>query len=367
MVFRSRPSVLLALSFSVFLYVTFVVLFGELICLPRQEQDWCFIDNKEDYPTDYENPDYDSDPCRYFRTPYLLFLTVDECNFLRRLLLSVVLGGAIGYERRSSDRPAGIRTMGLVSLGSCSFTISSIAAFKSSTMGWDASRVSAAIPSGVGFIGAGLIWKGKIGIGDNEVHQVHGLTTAASVWLSAAAGVGAGGAEYFVSTYAVVLVLMVLRFGPKFLSQFDDDESDDEDEESTYGDGEDDYASRTSEMGSSTTGGNVTDISSNIPPPPAPPDDTMDTQEPTQLPAPAKMLKPRIRWSSNDLVGLDSSAKETTSLLPHEKGLKSPSKRYESQVTAISGGILFDGTETAKEKEEHRVQKKKKNIPTYRD
>ena len=39
--------------------------------------------------------------------------------------------------------------------------------------------------------------------GDNEVHQVHGLTTAASVWLSAAAGVGAGGAEYFVSTYAV--------------------------------------------------------------------------------------------------------------------------------------------------------------------
>jgi len=160
---------------------------------------------------------------------------------------------------------------------------------------------------------------------------------------------------------------MVLRFGPKFLSQFDDDESDDEDEESTYGDGEDDYASRTSEMGSSTTGGNVTDISSNIPPPSAPPDDTMKTQEPIQLPAPAKMLKPRIRWSSNDLVGLDSSAKETTTLLPHEKGLKSPSKRYESQVTTISGGILFDGTETAKEKEEHRVQKKKKNIPTYRD
>lgn len=56
--------------------------------------------------------------------------------------------------------------MGLVSLGSSSFTLSSIAAFKSSTMGWDASRVSAAIPSGVGFIGAGLIWKGKIGIGE---------------------------------------------------------------------------------------------------------------------------------------------------------------------------------------------------------
>ena len=70
------------------------------------------------------------------------------------------MGFAIGYERRISDRPAGIRTMGLVSLGSCFFTIGSIAAFRSSTMGWDASRVSAAIPSGVGFLGAGLIWKG---------------------------------------------------------------------------------------------------------------------------------------------------------------------------------------------------------------
>lgn len=99
MVFRSRPSVLLALSFAVFLYVTFVAVFGELIFLPQQEQDWCFIENKEDFPTDYENPDYNSDPCRLYRTPYLLFLTVDECNFLRRLLLSVVLGGAIGCVR----------------------------------------------------------------------------------------------------------------------------------------------------------------------------------------------------------------------------------------------------------------------------
>ena len=133
------------------------------------------------------------------------------------------------YERRSSDRPAGIRTMGLVSLGSCFFTISSIMAFKSSTMGWDASRVTAALPSGVGFLGAALIWKGSVGDGVNEIHQVHGLTTAArcvcmcwfciaavyrspssqgpfvagSLWLSAAIGVGAGGELYFVSIYSV--------------------------------------------------------------------------------------------------------------------------------------------------------------------
>ena len=112
--------------------------------------------------------------------------------------------------------------MGLVSLGSCSFTISSIAAFKSSTMSWDASRVTAAIPSGVGFLGAGLIWKGKIGTGESEVHQVHGLTTAASLWLSAAVGAGSGGGLYFVTAYAVTLVIAVLRFGPKFMSEDDD-------------------------------------------------------------------------------------------------------------------------------------------------
>jgi uncharacterized membrane protein YhiD involved in acid resistance len=97
--------------------------------------------------------------------------------------------------------------MGLVSLGACFFTISSIMAFKSSTMGWDASRVTAALPSGVGFLGAALIWKGSVIEGDEETHQVHGLTTAASLWLSAAIGVGAGGALYVVSIYSVRLQL----------------------------------------------------------------------------------------------------------------------------------------------------------------
>lgn len=93
--------------------------------------------------------------------------------------------------------------MSLVSLGSVFFTISSQLAFKSSTMGWDSSRVTAAIPSGVGFLGAGLIWKGSVAVDGQQVQQVHGLTTAASVWLSAAVGVGCGGALYFTTAYAV--------------------------------------------------------------------------------------------------------------------------------------------------------------------
>ncbi|KAL7518312.1 hypothetical protein ACHAWF_000183, partial [Thalassiosira exigua] len=70
-------------------------------------------------------------------------------------------------------------------------------------MTWDASRVTAAIPSGVGFLGAGLIWKGILSDdGGRRVHQVHGITTAASVWLSAAMGAGSGGALYMASAYS---------------------------------------------------------------------------------------------------------------------------------------------------------------------
>ncbi len=183
-----------------------------------------------DHP--YANPDYIMDPCRYLRVAELLFFTLEECDMSRRLLCSVILGGVIGYERRSADRPAGIRTMGLVSLGACSFTISSIMAFKSSTMGWDASRVTAALPSGVGFLGGALIWKGSIFVNEEEVHQVHGLTTAASLWLSAAVGVGAGGALYLVTTYVVIMVIAILRYAPKSYSVGNlEEEEDDEREE----------------------------------------------------------------------------------------------------------------------------------------
>ena len=83
--------------------------------------------------------------------------------------------------------------MALVSLGSCLFTLTSISAFKMGPMSWDASRVAAAIPSGVGFLGAGMIWKQAQRDADgSDTHVVHGLTTAASLWLSAACGIAAG-------------------------------------------------------------------------------------------------------------------------------------------------------------------------------
>jgi MgtC family len=107
----------------------------------------------------YKNPSFTYNPCEQMHLPYLLYLSRLQCNFGRRLLASGFLGGIVGWERREADRPAGIRTMALVSLGVCLFSIDSMYSFWDGPMGWDSSRVAAAIPSGVGFLGAGVIFK----------------------------------------------------------------------------------------------------------------------------------------------------------------------------------------------------------------
>ena len=118
--------------------------------------------------------------------------------------------------------------MSLVSLGSCLFSICSAFAFVSGPMNWDASRVSAAIPSGVGFLGSALIFKHTANDdGGDGWHEVHGLTTAASVWLSAAVGIACAGGLYFVASLSTAIVLVMLRFGPRTNSPvygFDDEE-----------------------------------------------------------------------------------------------------------------------------------------------
>jgi MgtC family len=161
----------------------------------------------------YNNPSFVYDPCEQMMLPYLLFLSRLQCNLGRRLLASGLLGGIVGWERREADRPAGIRTMALVSLGVCLFTINSMYTFLNGPMGWDSSRVAATIPSGVGFLGAGLIFKDAHkddSSGASTFHRplpvrqfsqskpcfslvssffvsashvVHGLTTAASLWI----------------------------------------------------------------------------------------------------------------------------------------------------------------------------------------
>lgn len=126
-----------------------------------------------------------------------------------RLLIASALGAAIGLEREIHAHPAGMRTHLLVSLGAAAFTVLSIFFFQTppgpnGTIPTDPSRIAAQIVSGIGFLGAGAILK--------YGSSVRGLTTAASLWATAAVGMAAGAGAWVVAV--VTTVLIVLSLGP---------------------------------------------------------------------------------------------------------------------------------------------------------
>ena len=179
------------------------------------------------------NPDYDfshqgeiHEACHMTRYAVLGGMNYWECDMSMRVLMSLMCGTIVGWERRRADRPAGIRTMALVCLGSCVFTLGSLFAFIDGPMAWDASRVSAAIPSGVGFLGAASIWKGTAKAAPDQpdgtgAPEIHGLTTATSVWLSAAIGILCGGALYVPALFSTCVAVTYLRFAPRSLFMSD--------------------------------------------------------------------------------------------------------------------------------------------------
>merc|ERR1712125_15688 len=98
---------------------TFIIFFGSALLLLKDERDWCSA-AKRGYPginTMYENPDYVTYPCLHERPVWLLYINLDECDFATRMICSVIYGAAIGFERKTSERPVGMRTMSLVCLG----------------------------------------------------------------------------------------------------------------------------------------------------------------------------------------------------------------------------------------------------------
>jgi putative Mg2+ transporter-C (MgtC) family protein len=124
---------------------------------------------------------------------------LSDIELIQRLLLAAVIGGLIGAERELRRKSAGFRTNILIALGSAIFTICSL------TLGGgvgDPTRISAQIVTGIGFLGAGTILRNRDG--------VHGLTTAAIVWVNAALGVAAGGGQYRLAIIAGAIVLSVL-------------------------------------------------------------------------------------------------------------------------------------------------------------
>jgi putative Mg2+ transporter-C (MgtC) family protein len=123
-----------------------------------------------------------------------------DVGYALRLLLAAFLGAAIGLEREIHAHPAGMRTHLLVALGSAGFTILSISAFPAP--GADPARVAAQIVTGIGFLGAGAILK--------EGLSIHGLTTAASLWVAAALGMAAGAGAWVTAVTIAVITLVSL-------------------------------------------------------------------------------------------------------------------------------------------------------------
>ena len=116
-----------------------------------------------------------------------------------RFLLATTLGAGIGYQRERAGKTAGLRTHMLVSCGAALFTLTSIYGFGGA--GVDISRVAAGVVVGVGFIGGGVIFRGARG------EEVAGLTTAATIWVTAAIGLAAGAGMYLLSLIATAVIV----------------------------------------------------------------------------------------------------------------------------------------------------------------
>ena len=114
------------------------------------------------------------------------------------LLLSVLLGFVIGYERKLRSKEAGIRTHTIVCFGAALMMVISKHAFDGSA---DSARVAAQIVSGVGFLGAGMIVYRQ--------HEVYGLTTAAGVWATAGIGMACGAGQYILAAGATLILVFV--------------------------------------------------------------------------------------------------------------------------------------------------------------
>lgn len=124
--------------------------------------------------------------------------TINDTTIVVRLLMSVILGGVIGFERGRAGRPAGLRTHILVCLGSTLAIMTNQYIVQMYGTG-DPARIAAQVISGIGFLGAGtIIVTGR--------HQVKGLTTAAGLWATACMGLAIGIGFYKAAIFACILI-----------------------------------------------------------------------------------------------------------------------------------------------------------------
>ncbi len=133
-------------------------------------------------------------------------LLVSTSELVTRLVVALLYGGLIGWEREFRNKPAGLRTHMMVSLGSASFTLVSFelaaAAAGERGGGGDPIRIVEGVTAGIGFLGAGSIIQSR--------GAVEGVTTAAGLWVVGAIGIACGGGHYVLATTTAVLAFLIL-------------------------------------------------------------------------------------------------------------------------------------------------------------
>ena len=128
---------------------------------------------------------------------------VVELHMIFNAVLAAFFGLLIGLERKGGRRGAGSRTFALICMGSAVFTLLSVYGFPESS---SPERIASQIVVGIGFIGAGVIWR-------QRMEAVHGITTAAGIWITAGVGIAIGLEFYILAFFTTILTMMILARG----------------------------------------------------------------------------------------------------------------------------------------------------------
>lgn len=126
-----------------------------------------------------------------------------QLHFMLQLIIAFFLGGLIGWERERHGRAAGIRTFGAISVGACVFGLISLYGLPSLGYLGDPSRIASNVVVGVGFLGAGMIFRG-------DDKTILGLTTAATLWVTSAVGLAVAFSMYAIAGLVTVIMILAL-------------------------------------------------------------------------------------------------------------------------------------------------------------
>lgn len=134
---------------------------------------------------------------------------MDYEEILLRLTAAVLIGGLIGLDRNLRGKPSGIRTLGLVSLGTCVLTLGSMNGLAAHGQADPSSisRVIQGLITGIGFLGAGVI------VHESGSDRIRGLTTAASIWITAILGILCGIGSWQIASIALAFVFLLFVLG----------------------------------------------------------------------------------------------------------------------------------------------------------